>query len=1275
MITNDLNHILQLQKDLWRWPKSRSAVMVGAGFSLNSKPLPGVTSSFPTWNRLVRKMFDELYPLETNISADERKYREEKFQSENYLRLASKYEAAFGYARLDTLIRNLNPDSDHLPGVLHQKLLELPWNDVFTTNYDTLLERTKVLDRTYHTVAHPSELPGALSPRIVKLHGSFTSTHRLVIAEEHYRTYPKDSAPFVNTVQQSLLENSFVLIGFSGDDPNFLAWTGWIRDELQDRHSSIYLVGPLDLSTTDRLLLKKRGVTPIDLYPMFDRHEHYEAILWFLESLAVAAPQRPENWLNKPSKKSYLSSRELVRDLQHSSPSFPDFSQVEGKIPLDILTSLMRLWAHERQTYPGWIIAPEDKRNSMWIKTKQWFKPLMNTLDELSPSDRMTCSAELIWRLNVSMVPLDQKFIEKFAKDINEFYESQIENNFKTSNVISEIFGALPASRILNNWIDLCLETMREAREMYEEPRWIEVSEMLSGVLSGYQLKSDRHSYEIVLRLAWNLKLTSTSPELSAWQPSHNVPIAQLWKCGLLAEAGKFDESRALLMLTLNNIRKSAKNKSNNIELLSLEGWCTYLIFHVERCIKNQQIEASDFSQRWQELKLWDCNPWQIRNDLERALEGLPSQSCVEKTTITPGFDPRTSHITRTFTTSLEGVQPAFSYLRHFEQAGIPMYMSFINLTGKRLDKALQLTQPFMGFWSPALMVRARQLKQITDNPETLCRTQLAAMGEVMSKRIHSWAMEIFECQVNKYYQSTHQKILRDRLVVGLPEILSRLSFKLSPEELSYNFKVVLRMYTALTNVSAPGMATTFNTWLNRIYHAATDEQLLNWLPELLRAPFRETNGNTARDRDGWIDPMSSFPSRISLRNLPAVSPEISKSISWLIAKIYSLEGESRSSAIWRLATLNSANLLSKEHLKAFKEILWNGVDKNSLPTDLHAFNYLHLPKRNERIFFDLFKKHLLNQPFESGLTESEGKFTLHSRYEFPSSKLVTIAMSSKPPVQLPGEMIGLVTWKPEETIEIFEELFSWWDSVKSGSLKFDNIQKPGGRWFGSLVSRLIGSNLVELPPEFNQKVFHWILHLRDYNIFASAGLPVFYHYMPAEQTNIKEILISDIYSSEKNKVVSAANAIHALYAISLHQNLTIDKEMLTCLLQKVAFRSEVAILESIEQLTYTLIQIPQSINQDDINFIGDSLTAWAHATELESPISLSGFPIEFRPDLQTAIGTLAGTMSYWMFKNKGSLKKHPGVELWRGICVKSCLPEVRRAFDNGTQYSLKKNQ
>ena len=68
--------------------------------------------------------------------------------------------------------------------------------------------------------------------RIVKLHGSFPSYEPFVISEEDYRRYPVDFAPFVNTVQQSLLEKLFVLIGFSGSDHNFLKWIGWIHDNL-----------------------------------------------------------------------------------------------------------------------------------------------------------------------------------------------------------------------------------------------------------------------------------------------------------------------------------------------------------------------------------------------------------------------------------------------------------------------------------------------------------------------------------------------------------------------------------------------------------------------------------------------------------------------------------------------------------------------------------------------------------------------------------------------------------------------------------------------------------------------------------------------------------------------------------------------------------------------------------------------------------------------------------------------------------------------------------
>ena len=268
----DLSHLLQLQKDLWQWPSSRAAVMVGAGFSLNAVPSPGVSSRFPTWGELARAMFDEIYPAPPNETVEQRKERETKFSRSNALRLASEYEAQFERPKLESLLRERIPDTDHQPGDLHRLLLQLPWIDVFTTNYDTLLERTEVRERVYQPVKTVNDLTIASSPRIIKLHGSFPSHTPFIITEEEYRTYPRCFAPFVNTVRQSLIENTFVLIGFSGDDPNFLEWTGWIRDELGNHHAPIYLVGPLSLSIVQRSLLTKQGVTPIDLTPVFFEH-------------------------------------------------------------------------------------------------------------------------------------------------------------------------------------------------------------------------------------------------------------------------------------------------------------------------------------------------------------------------------------------------------------------------------------------------------------------------------------------------------------------------------------------------------------------------------------------------------------------------------------------------------------------------------------------------------------------------------------------------------------------------------------------------------------------------------------------------------------------------------------------------------------------------------------------------------------------------------------------------------------------------------------------
>tara|TARA_R110001606_G_scaffold52037_1_gene129044 strand:- start:496 stop:918 length:423 start_codon:yes stop_codon:yes gene_type:complete len=100
-----------------------------------------------------------------------------------------------------------------------------------------------------------------------------------------------------------MMENLFCLIGFSGDDPNFLAWSGWIRDNLGNNRPNIYLCGLLNLREGERRLLEERKIIPIDLSPLFfsqaDKNlanRHNLSIEWFLKNLMKGEPPKAINW-------------------------------------------------------------------------------------------------------------------------------------------------------------------------------------------------------------------------------------------------------------------------------------------------------------------------------------------------------------------------------------------------------------------------------------------------------------------------------------------------------------------------------------------------------------------------------------------------------------------------------------------------------------------------------------------------------------------------------------------------------------------------------------------------------------------------------------------------------------------------------------------------------------------------------------------------------------------------------------------------------------------
>ena len=286
--------ILHEIKDLYN--SHSLSVMVGAGFSLNA------LKDYPIWDDMLFDLAYELYKREieekwhlqfhTLISANN---THDRFVKENvydyihkigYLNIVSEYIHRKGYREaIDYYIE------EHMPLILdegnnglikrfkgveepfdksnlqtHRQLLMCDnWRNVYTTNYDNLLDITaKTFNMDYQVCDKDYKLSRLGNNKgIIKIHGSLAHNSlsdpfefdndksiRYIISKEDYDTYAAKHQAFSYLMRTSLLINSFLLIGFSGNDPNFLGWLEWMKDVLdkdinsndKKKKTKVYLV-------------------------------------------------------------------------------------------------------------------------------------------------------------------------------------------------------------------------------------------------------------------------------------------------------------------------------------------------------------------------------------------------------------------------------------------------------------------------------------------------------------------------------------------------------------------------------------------------------------------------------------------------------------------------------------------------------------------------------------------------------------------------------------------------------------------------------------------------------------------------------------------------------------------------------------------------------------------------------------------------------------------------------------------------------------------------
>lgn len=594
-ISNDI-YISKLAEKLWSKPHSKASVMVGAGFSRNATV--DKDSKFPLWSDLSKEFQKQLSELNNRKNTET-----------NPLSLASEYQAAFGKNELYKTIKNLIPDNNSTPSDLHQLLLRLPWRDVFTTNYDTLLERaaSNVSIRKYHVVNVIDDISSTYSPRIVKLHGGLPSYHPLIITSKDYRTYPSEFSPFVNLIQESIMENTLCLIGFSGEDPNFLNWIGWVRDNLGDHQPPIYLCGIFDFTKSREAILKERNIHVIDLSALVNEEDysnkdqlHYDAIEYLLVRLLLS---KPYNY-DKPDWPKYRKNivyenkdNDLLDTLQvESSNQLGKYNNaVRLKNDLSNLKEFEEYLEALKGEYPGWILTPDRARlnndrnyplaGSNYVRSV--FNKVFKNIDTLKPDSGLSLLGKISWITRIEHLYLYDNYIDQCI--------SLLINNCPFIDLKSKDYDLSyfkGNKDVKENWLSIALMAL----EFYRIKQNLEQFEKLNNLINETSFDKETlvlNSYQAGLFYSSRFEKNKVIEVISSW-PSSRSTLSQFYKASLYLNVEELEKAKKLLLDILEQLRKDIREQENYF-FYSLEGICMYLLRIIDYKSSTGSVDRFNF--------------------------------------------------------------------------------------------------------------------------------------------------------------------------------------------------------------------------------------------------------------------------------------------------------------------------------------------------------------------------------------------------------------------------------------------------------------------------------------------------------------------------------------------------------------------------------------------------------------------------------------------------------------------------------------------------------
>ncbi len=1057
---------------------------------------------------LAKAISNELYPE----GSEENRYGEIS-EASSLPEIAQEYKSTFKREALDKLLKRLVRDEDFTPGETHERLLRFPWRDIFTTNWDTLLERTyvSVPDRSYRVIRRVDEIPLSGQIRIVKLHGSLPDCFPLIVTEEDYRTYPEKFAPFVNTVQQAMMETVFLLVGFSGTDPNFLNWSGWVRGKLGDASLKIYLAGWFNLSTSKRRMLEDKNVVPIDLayhpkaaeWPEPLRHKY--AIQWILYTLERGCPYNVTDWPSQRGRQ-YTSIPEYIQPVKEYPNRYSKKEQrtlgIKSEELFQHVKDTLDIWGHNRRLYPGWLIIPISAGYSLSLYTNEWEPKILQILPDFSLIDRLRAVHELIWRREILMDPIEPE-LESAAQNILALINCQ-------ARTIDGVFNdETDWTPLREAWQTIAFALVTVARHRFDHDVFEQRINALSSFFNDDPNIAHRLTHERCLWAIYSMDFEALVDLLGDWQTKECDPVWMIRKASLLCEIGQDDDAKKLIKTALNTIR-GMSTEDHRLAAPSMEGWALW------QCVADRQEDRQSIIKKWRDLYSLKCD---ALSEKEAYANKIKTENKEKKK---PPFDLGMRQGDVIYFSNDEYYQyvAVWRAIRLSEIAGLPPVVDRMNVAADILKLAAEKLPASDLEMAVRLVLRVETNAEDDTLMRVLSRTRVASMSVDLAKTLAQTCDNVIKYAFPRLNDASGKRNLFwiEKMRVAT-EILSRLVLRLDPDMVEAILDKAMEYYGSDEFIQNRELARPLQNLLKRSWEALPEDRRSKRFFDLLGAQIAGVDNFAlirSREYDQYPDPgfllQDDFPPPVRTDD----NAERWQAIINLLVRGLRSGGGGRMRVSLRVGCPAFRDQLTETESLQIAQALWSEeyTDLNDLPGGTMFFDwvFLRLPEPEPGLAERCFRlKWLSSNDLSKEITQSPDDIL------WQIGNAISYLRRNGHSFSLSGNEQAFV-----------KEMFQKWSDVPVPSddfpLKERQLREPVYRTLSGLPILILE---IALPENIGEKLYAKMRCLNQSGISGFQLVPSLVRVLPKKFDEIVLLMKTGLVSEHEDLSVNALQGLH----------------------------------------------------------------------------------------------------------------------------------------------------